>query len=114
MSCHRRAIRKVKARQRRVHRLRKRASQRQQRARQRQRREPLRGLLDWFLGHSIFADWQAHGNTKWQPRWLVCLTLLWCFSECRCLTDAFEDAERNCRLLFADPQRLTYQGLLGP
>jgi hypothetical protein len=72
----------------------------------------LRALWDWFLPDgAIFAGLIRHGNTTWEARPLVWLALCWSWSECRNVTDAFEAARKQCRLLGL-VSLSTYQGLM--
>lgn len=76
-------------------------------------REYLSGMLDWLLpDSSIFSEMRLHGNTKWQPRALVCLALLWAWSERKHLTDALDDAVIFFRSLNRGFVPGTYQGLM--
>jgi hypothetical protein len=76
-------------------------------------KEQLAGMLDWFLsdGH-IFSTIRLHGNTKWLPKCLVCLTLVWAWSGEKHLTDAFIEAFRCCRGLLESAVPSTYQGFM--
>ena len=56
---------------------------------------------------------RLHGNTKWLPRDLVCLTLFWAWSESKRLTDAYAEAGECCRSVFRSSAVGTYQGLMG-
>jgi len=60
----------------------------------------LHARLNWFLGDgSIFAKLKFHGNTSWLPKPLVKLALIWAWSPCKHLTDAFVEARAvvtNC------------------
>ena len=58
-------------------------------------------MLDWFLpDDSIFSKIGLHGNTKWLPKCLVCLALLWAWSGSRNLTDAYAEAVECCQSMF--------------
>lgn len=77
-------------------------------------KESLAGLFDWLMPtQSIFAEMALHGNTRWLPTSLVCLALLWAWSEARHLTDAFDDARRGCDKIGHDKAPRTYQGMMG-
>ena len=68
-----------RAQRRRINQAKKRRTQRN--------KEHLAGMLDWLLPHdSIFAKMKLHGNTKWLPKCLVCLAILWAWSESKHLT----------------------------
>jgi hypothetical protein len=70
--------------------------------------------MKWlFSGGDIFANLKLHGNTKWLPESLVCLTLYWSWSECQCLTDAFTEALGYCRTISDNSPLGTYQGFMG-
>jgi hypothetical protein len=76
-------------------------------------KEHLARVLDWLLpSDTIFASMRLHGNTKWVPRALVCLALMWSWSELRCLTDAFVEAAECCRSVLNGPVIGTYQGFM--
>lgn len=77
-----------------------------------QNREQMRGMLEWFLDLKMFVGLKPHRNTKWVPMHLICLALLWCFSGCRCLTEAFDEASQQCGKLFSSFRSLTYQGFM--
>lgn len=81
--------------------------------RRKRNQEYLSDTLEWLLpDDSIFSQMRLHGNTKWQPRALVCLALLWAWSERKHLTDAFDEAVVCCEsMLFGFVPR-TYQGLM--
>jgi hypothetical protein len=71
-------------------------------------------MLDWLLpDNRIFAKMKLHGNTKWLPKYLACLALIWAWSEARCLTDAFAEAAPCCVSLFGCVVPGTYQGFMG-
>ena len=75
--------------------------------------EEWRTLLCWLLpDHTIFSTVPLHGNTKWLPRHLVFLALVWAWSDARCLTDAFAEALPQVCDLFPGPLPSTYQGLM--
>jgi len=77
-------------------------------------KESLRTLLDWFLGDgSIFAQVKFHDNTTWLPTSLVKLALIWAWSECQHLTDAFAEAVGCCEKISGGSALSTYQGFLG-
>jgi hypothetical protein len=86
---------------------------REKQARLQSNKEHLARLLDWLLpSDTIFASMRLHGNTKWLPRALVCLALMWAWSELKCLTDAFVEAEECCRSVLGGPVIDTYQGFM--
>ena len=77
-------------------------------------KEQLAGMFDWFLpGGSIFSKLKLHGNTNWAPEGLVCLAVLWAWSESRHLTDAYSDAVACYRSMFDAVVPGTYQGFMG-
>jgi hypothetical protein len=74
----------------------------------------LRARLNWFLGDgSIFAKLKFHGNTSWLPKPLVKLALIWAWSPCKHLTDAFVEATGCCDKLLGGAALSSYQGFLG-
>jgi hypothetical protein len=76
--------------------------------------EDLNSALDWFLGDgSIFNQLSFHGNTTWLPTSLVKLALVWCWSECQHLTDAFASAVAGCDTMLGGAALRSYQGFLG-
>lgn len=76
-------------------------------------RENLAAVQKWFLGgEEIFSKLKFHGNTSWQPSRLVWLAILWSWSECRNLTDAFVEAVEGCRKVSGDSPVNSYQGFL--
>lgn len=92
---------------------RKRAKQAKKRKAQRNK-EHLAGAFQWLLSEeSIFAKIKLHGNTKWLPKSLVCLALLWTFSESRHLTDAYAEALLCHQSMFGSVIPGTYQGFMG-
>ena len=91
----------------------KRANQAKKRKAQRNK-EHLAGAFHWLLSEeSIFAKIKLHGNTKWLPKSLVCLALLWAFSEARHLTDAYAEAVLCHQSMFGSVIPGTYQGFMG-
>ena len=77
-------------------------------------KEHLVGMLGWLLPEeSIFSKMRLHGNTKWLPKYLVCLTLVWVWSEARHLTDAYVEAVQGCNSMFGCVMLRTYQGFMG-
>jgi hypothetical protein len=77
-------------------------------------KESLDARLDWLLGDgSIFAKLKFHGNTSWLPTSLVKLALIWAWSECKHLTDAFAEAVGCCEKISGGSALGTYQGFLG-
>ena len=92
---------------------RKRANQAKKRKAQRNK-EHLAGAFDWLLSdESIFAKIKLHGNTKCLPKCLVCLALLWAFSEARHVTDAYAEAVLCHQSMFGSVIPGTYQGFMG-
>lgn len=69
-------------------------------------------LRNWLLPNAgIFAGLGLHGNTSWSPSALVWLALCWAWSESRNVTDAFDEATRQCKQLGVAALS-TYQGFL--
>ena len=92
---------------------RKRTKQAKKRKAQRNK-EHLAGAFHRLLSEeSIFAKIKLHGNTKWLPKNLVCLALLWAFSESRHLTDAYAEAVLCHQSMFGSVIPGTYQGFMG-
>lgn len=55
---------------------------------------------DWFLPDAgSFAGLAFHGNTSWSPPAIVWLALCWAWSASKNLTDAFDEAKRQCAKL---------------
>ena len=78
------------------------------------KRDELWSMLDWLLGdESIFSKIKLHGNTKWVPKCLVCLALVWAWSESKHVTDAFVQSTQFCQSLFSSFVLGTYQGFMG-
>ncbi|MFO0869708.1 MAG: transposase [Pirellulales bacterium] len=72
----------------------------------------MKELLRWFVPDAgIFAELTLHGNTKWLPTPLVCLALCWAWAEAKHVTDAFDTAVEQCRLLGMISLG-TYQGFM--
>ena len=83
------------------------------RVQQKLKKDELRSMFDWFLpDESIFSELKLHGNTKWSPKCLVCLALVWAFSESKCLTDAFLESTEFCQSIFNSFVLGTYQGFM--
>jgi hypothetical protein len=77
-------------------------------------KEQLVGMLDWFLSDpSIFSEIRLHGNTKWLPKCLVRLALVWAWSGSKHLTDAYVEALQCCHDLLQSVVPSTYQGFMG-
>lgn len=90
------------------------AASRRTRARQQANKDHLAGMLDWFLpDDSIFSEMELHGNTKWLPRRLVCLGIIWACSGWKNVTDAFAEAAECCQSIFGSVAVGTYQGFMG-
>jgi hypothetical protein len=84
------------------------------RARPAPNKKHLLGMLDWLLPEaSIFSKMRLHGNTKWLPKYLVCLALVWAWSESRNLTDAYVEAVQACDRMLGCVMLSTYQGFMG-
>jgi len=74
--------------------------------------EQLLRLRDWLLPSGrILVDADRHGNTKWAATDLIWLALCWGWAEPKRVTDAFETARDQCRLLGITPLG-TYQGFM--
>src|SRR5438105_9684327 len=74
--------------------------------------QQLKKLQKWLLpSDGIFASLRRHGNSKWTPAALVWLALCWGWAESKNVTDAFETALDQCRLLGVIPLS-TYQGFM--
>lgn len=74
--------------------------------------EQLLRLRDWLLPSGrILVDADRHGNTKWAATDLIWLALCWGWAEPKRITDAFETARDQCRLLGITPLA-TYQGFM--
>jgi hypothetical protein len=72
----------------------------------------LMALRRWLLpNEGIFVGLARHGNTKWRPADLIWLALCWGWAESKNVTDAFETALGQCRLLGLVPLS-TYQGFM--
>ena len=85
-----------------------------QQERRKPNKEHLAGMLDWFLSDaSIFSEIRLHGNTKWLPKCLVRLALVWAWSGSKHLTDAYVEAFQCCHDLLQSVVPSTYQGLMG-
>lgn len=70
-------------------------------------------MFDWFLsGDSIFSEMKLHGNTKWTPKCLVCLALVWAWSEARHLTDGYAESMQFCQSIFSSFVFGSYQGFI--
>jgi hypothetical protein len=77
-------------------------------------KEHLAGMLDWLLPEErIFSKMRLHGNTKWLPKHLVCLALVWAWSEAKHLTDGYVEAVECCSSLWGNVMLSTYQGFMG-
>ena len=89
-------------------------NQRNHTAEKRKNKESLVAMLDWFLADdSIFAKMEMHGNTKWLPKCLVFLAIMWAWSEHKCVTDSYAEALDCCRSMFSSFIPTTYQGFMG-
>ena len=72
----------------------------------------LQERLSHQRGLEIFAGLGLHGNTSWSPTALVSVALCWAWSESKNLTDAFDEAKRQCAKLGITALS-TYQGFMG-
>jgi hypothetical protein len=71
-------------------------------------------MLDWLLPEErIFSKMRLHGNTKWLPKHLVCLDLVWAWAETKHLTDGYVEAVECCSRLWGNVMLSTYQGFMG-
>lgn len=75
-------------------------------------RTQLQDGLDWLIDKSPFWELSLHGNTTWECKSLVGLTLLWVWSSLPQLTEAFKDARSNASQIWGEAPVTTYQGLL--
>jgi hypothetical protein len=106
--------RRKRSRQRSFHKRSIKANGRKKRAAAKRNREHLGGMLDWLLpDDSIFSKMEFHGNTKWLPKSLVSLSLLWGWSESKHVTDAYSDANVCYRSMYGCVIPGTYQGFMG-
>jgi hypothetical protein len=86
---------------------------RKKRAAKKHNKEHFRSMLDWLLpDNSIFSKIKLHGNIKWLPKYLVCLALLWAWTESRYVTDAFPQALECYQSMFSYFVPATYQGFM--
>lgn len=72
----------------------------------------LQQALAWLIDEKIFTGIPLHGNTSWQCSSLVCLALLWVWSNSPQLTEAFVDARAKAEKLGQAVAVTTYQGLM--
>ena len=72
----------------------------------------LRQSIDWVLNDRMFADFQTHGNTKWNPKYLVALAVLTAWSDGQRMTDAFDKAKKLSHNMFAQIAIETFQGMM--
>lgn len=71
-------------------------------------------LFDWFSPEDlIFSKMKLHGNTKWLPRRLALMAMVWAWSGSRNVTDAWNEAAEFCQSLFGCSPVGTYQGFMG-
>ena len=76
-------------------------------------KDHLRSMLDWLLPDDlIFSKIKFHGNSKWLPKYLVCLALLWAWTESKNVTDAFPQALKCYESMFHRFVPTTYQGFM--
>jgi hypothetical protein len=71
----------------------------------------LRRALHWIVRDDIFTNVPRHGNTSWAPGDLVVLAVLWVWSSCAKLTDAFGEAQRLSQQMLGHAAVGSYQGL---
>jgi hypothetical protein len=90
----------------------RRAKRRLPKRRRTTHKESMKARLWWLLRGDIFANLKFHGNTTWLPKHLVGLALAWSWSECRNVTDAFEEAVGCCQTIFETCTLSTYQGFM--
>jgi hypothetical protein len=71
-------------------------------------------MFDWLSPEDvIFSRMKLHGNTKWLPRRLALMAMVWAWSGSRNVTDAWGEAAEYCRSLFGCLPVGTYQGFMG-
>jgi hypothetical protein len=91
----------------------KKARNQKKRSAKKRNKEYIGSMLDWLLpGNSILCEIRLHGNIKWLPKYLVCLALLWAWSESRNLTDAYVQALEIYQSMFSYFVPATYQGFM--
>ena len=73
----------------------------------------IRDAMNWLLSPGILDGLAFHGNTSWLATELVALALLWVWSNCPKLTDAFDDARAQSVKLLGKAALTSYQGLAG-
>jgi hypothetical protein len=71
----------------------------------------LRRALHWIVRDDIFTNVPRHDNTSWAPGDLVVLAVLWVWSSCAKLTDAFGEAQRLSQQMLGRAAVGSYQGL---
>jgi hypothetical protein len=74
-------------------------------------KDQMNAALEWFCSQLKFNDYAFHGNTSWNPKDLIILSLLWIWSGQRRVTDAFQDAVIQSNELLGRVAVRTYQGL---
>jgi hypothetical protein len=71
----------------------------------------LRKALTWAVNDRMFANVRLHGNTRWNPKQIVILAVLWVWSDKSTLVRAFIHARRLSLAMFGNVGVTTYQGL---
>lgn len=72
----------------------------------------IRKSLHWVLNDKIFADFKPHGNTNWQPKFLIALAVLTAWTNEPQLTEAFRKAKNLSEKIFGTVAMDTYQGMM--
>ena len=67
--------------------------------------------LNWILDHGSFLKIHLHGNTKWTVRHLVCVAILWVWSDHRSLVHAANDTFDKTTEIFGSSGIRSYQVL---
>lgn len=73
----------------------------------------LRKALVWVINDRMFANVRMHGHTRWNPKQIVILAVLWVWSDKSTLVRAFIHARRLSLAMFGSVGVTTYQGLMG-
>jgi len=73
----------------------------------------VRRAIDWIVNRDIFTNVKLHGNVKWSTAALVCVAILWVWSEEQSLVQAALDAIDRVGSLFGRPAVQSYQALTG-
>jgi hypothetical protein len=70
----------------------------------------LQRSLAWIINEEIFTELSPHGNTKWSAAQLVCLAVLWVWSDKSTLTGAFREAVQLSVGMFGQSALTSYPG----